>query len=298
MRQAIIIISDQGGNMAKIAVVTDSTSYIPGDLVKKHNITVVPQVLIWDDQTYRDGVDIQSAEFFTRLETSKTMATTSQVSITDMQSTFQRLVDNGFDVIGVFVSAKLSGTVQSATQAKTMMGSAAEKVTVIDSNTTAMGMGFQALAIARAAEEGANLKDCIAVAEKARENTGVYFAVDTLEFLHRGGRLGGAQRFLGTMLNLKPILAVQDGRVEGIEKIRTRRKAHDRVLELIKENTDGKSPVRIATLHANASENARSLLDRAEKELNPTETVFAEASPVIANHAGPGMVGLAFMAGI
>jgi len=284
--------------MSKIAVVTDSTSYIPGDLVKKHNITVVPQVLIWDDQTYRDGVDIQSTEFFTRLETSKTMATTSQVSITDMQSTFQGLVEQGFDVIGIFVSSKLSGTVQSATQAKTMMEKAGEKVTIIDSYTTAMGMGFQALAVARAAQEGANLQDCIALAEKARENTGVFFAVDTLEFLHRGGRLGGAQRFLGTMLNLKPILAVQDGRVEGIEKIRTRSKAHDRVLELIKENTNGKAPVRIATLHANASENAKALLDKAEKELNPAEIVFAEASPVIANHAGPGMVGLAFMAGI
>jgi len=284
--------------MSKIAVVTDSTSYIPSDLVKKHNITVVPQVLIWDDQTYRDGVDIQSTEFFTRLETSKTMATTSQVSITDMQSTFQGLVEQGFDVIGIFVSSKLSGTIQSATQAKTMMEKAGEKVTIIDSYTTAMGMGFQALAVARAAQEGANLQDCIALAEKARENTGVFFAVDTLEFLHRGGRLGGAQRFLGTMLNLKPILAVQDGRVEGIEKIRTRSKAHDRVLELIKENTDGKAPVRIATLHANAPENAKALLDKAEKELNPTETVFAEASPVIANHAGPGMVGLAFMAGI
>lgn len=284
--------------MSKIAIVTDSTSYIPSELVTKHNITVAPQVLIWDDKTYRDGVDIQSAEFFARLKTAKTMATTSQVSVADMQSIFQGLVDKGFDVLGVFISAKLSGTIQSAVQAKELMGSAGEKVTVFDSQSTAMAMGFQVLAAARAAEGGANLTDCLSLAEKARNNTGVYFAVDTLEFLHRGGRIGGAQRFLGTLLNMKPILAVQEGKVEGLERIRTKTKAHERVLELIAENSKGKSPVRIATLHANAPEDAKILLAKAEKALNPVESILAEVSPVVANHAGPGTVGLAYMAGM
>ena len=284
--------------MSKIAIVTDSTSYIPGDLVTKHNITVAPQVLIWDDKTYRDGVDIQSAEFFARLKTSKTMATTSQVSVADVQSIFQELVEKDYEVLGIFISSKLSGTIQSATQAKALMESAGDKVTVIDSNSTAMAMGFQALSAARAAQDGANLQDCVALAEKARENTGLFFAVDTLEFLHRGGRIGGAQRFLGTLLNMKPILALDDGKVEGIERIRTKSKALDRVLELIMENTKGKSPVRIATLHANAPDEAKSLLAKAEKELNPVESIFSEVSPVIANHAGPGTVGLAYMAGM
>lgn len=284
--------------MSKIAIVTDSTSYIPSELVKKHNITVAPQVLIWDDKTYRDGVDIQSAEFFARLKTAKTMATTSQVSVADMQSIFQGLVAQGFDVLGIFISAKLSGTIQSAVQAKELMGSAGEKVTVFDSQSTAMAMGFQVLSVARAVEGGANLTDCLALAEKARDNTGVYFAVDTLEFLHRGGRIGGAQRFLGTLLNMKPILAVQNGKVEGLERIRTKTKAYERVLELIAENIKGKSPVRIATLHANALEDAKTLLAKAEKELNPVESILAEVSPVVANHAGPGTVGLAYMADI
>ena len=284
--------------MSKIAIVTDSTSYIPGDLVTKHNITVAPQVLIWDDKTYRDGVDIQSADFFARLKTSKTMATTSQVSVADVQSIFQELVEKDYEVLGIFISSKLSGTIQSATQAKALMESAGDKVTVIDSNSTAMAMGFQALSAARAAQDGANLQDCVALAEKARQNTGLFFAVDTLEFLHRGGRIGGAQRFLGTLLNMKPILALDDGKVEGIERIRTKSKALDRVLELIMENTKGKSPVRIATLHANAPDEAKSLLAKAEKELNPVESIFSEVSPVIANHAGPGTVGLAYMAGM
>lgn len=284
--------------MSKIAIVTDSTSYIPTDIVKKHNIMVAPQVLIWDDKTYRDGIDIQSAEFFARLKTSKTMATTSQVSVADMQGIFQGLVEKDFEVIGIFISSKLSGTIQSAMQAKDLMEAAGRKVTVIDSNSTAMALGFQVLTVARAAQDGANLKDCLALAEKARESTGVFFAVDTLEFLHRGGRIGGAQRFLGTLLNMKPILAVQDGRVEGLERVRTKNKTHERVLELVLENTRGKSPVRIATLHANAPEDARNLLAKAEKELSPAESIFAEVSPVVANHAGPGTVGLAYMAGM
>jgi DegV family protein with EDD domain len=284
--------------MSKIAVVTDSTSYIPQDLVRKHNITVAPQVLIWDDKTYRDGIDIQSEEFFVRLKTARTMATTSQVSVADMQNIFQALIEQDFDVLGIFISAKLSGTIQSATQARELLGNSGEKITIMDSNSTAMAMGFQVLAAARAVESGASLKECVELAEKARENTGVYFAVDTLEFLHRGGRIGGAQRFLGTLLNMKPILALRDGRVEGIERIRTKTKAHERVLELVLENTKGKSPIRLATLHANAAEDAKILLQKAEKELNPVESIFSEVSPVVANHAGPGTVGLAYLAGM
>jgi len=178
------------------------------------------------------------------------------------------------------------------------MGKSGEKVTVIDSYSTAMAMGFQVLAAARAAEAGASLKEVVALAEKAREHTGVYFAVDTLEFLHRGGRIGGAQRFLGTALNMKPILAVLDGRVEAIERIRTKGKALERVIELVVEKTKGQSPIRLSTLHANAPEEARQILEKAASILNPDETVFADVSPVIANHAGPGTVGLAYMAGM
>ena len=284
--------------MSKIAIVTDSTSYIPTDLVQKHNITVAPQVLIWDDKTYRDGIDIQSAEFFTRLKTAKTMATTSQVSVPDMQGIFTGLVEKDYEVLGIFVSSKLSGTIQSAMQAKDMMGSAGEKVSVFDSLSTAMALGFQALTAAQAAQDGANLSDCTAMAEKARANTGLYFAVDTLEFLHRGGRIGGAQRFMGTLLNMKPILALEDGKVEGLERIRTKSKAHERVLELIVEKTKGKSPIRLATLHANAPDDAKALLAKAEAELHPVESIFSEVSPVVANHAGPGTVGLAYLVGM
>lgn len=284
--------------MSKIAIVTDSTAYIPSDLVEQYNLTVAPQVLIWGEETYQDGVDIQPDEFYERLKTTDVMPTTSQVSIATMKSIFESLVEKGHDVLGIFLSAKLSGTIQSAVQAKEMMEKAGEKVTFVDSESTAMAMGFQVLTVARAVEDGASLKDAIALAEKAREHTGVYFAVDTLEFLHRGGRIGGAQRFLGTALNMKPVLAVQDGRVEAVERIRTKSKALERVFELVMEQTQGKTPIRLATLHASAEDEARTLLDKATNELNAAESIMTTVSPVVGTHAGPGTVGLAFMAGM
>ncbi len=280
--------------MSKIAFVTDSTSFMPAELIKRYKIIVTPQILIWDEQTYQDGVDIQPAEFYTRLITAKTMPTTSRVSPIVMQSAFQNLVDKGYEVIGLFVSSKFSGTVQSAMQGKETMGAAGEKVTVIDTLATSMKLGLIVLAAARAAENGSNLSECLAVAEETRKNSGLYFAVDTLEFLHRGGRIGGAQRFIGSALNLKPILALKDGRVEGVERIRTKSKAHNRLIELVAEQLSGKSNIRLVGLHANADKDAKTLLDRAAQQLNPIETIFAEVSPVVGTHTGPGTVGIAY----
>jgi DegV family protein with EDD domain len=284
--------------MPRIAIVTDSTAYIPAELCQRYSISVAPQILVWDNVTYKDGVDIKPAEFYTRLQTSKTMPTTSQVSPVSMQEIFKNLTDKDFEVLAIFISSKLSGTMQSAIQGKEAIGAAGEKVALVDSNSTAMALGFQALSAARAAAEGANMKDCLALLEKARTMTGVYFAVDTLEFLHRGGRIGGAQLFLGTALNMKPVLALHNGRVEAIERIRTKRKALDRVVELVIENCKGKSPIRIATLHANAADEARQLLDRAGQALAPVESILTEVSPVVGTHAGPGTIGLAYMAGM
>ncbi len=284
--------------MSKIALVTDSTAYIPSELCKQNNITVAPQVLIWDGQTYQDGVDIQPDEFYARLRTAKTMPTTSQVSILTMQNTFKDLVDAGYDVIGIFISSKFSGTMQSASQGREALGAQAEKVHLFDSQSTAMAMGFQVLTVARAAQTGASLTDCLSLAEKARNHTGVYFAVDTLEFLHRGGRIGGGARFIGTALNMKPVLAVQNGRVEAVERIRTKGKAIERVLELVNEQVKGKSNIRIAALHANSAAEAKTMLEKAVQQTGAIESILTEVSPVVGTHTGPGTVGLAYIAGL
>ena len=203
--------------MSKVAIVTDSTAYLPDDLIEKYSITVTPQILIWGDQTFQDGVDIQPDEFYRKLETAKIMPTTSQVAIVTMKAAFEKLLASGYDVLGIFISAKLSGTMQSAHQAKEMLPKAGSKIVVLDSNSTSMAMGFHVLTVARAAQAGANLAECQKLAEEARKHSGVYFVVDTLEFLRRGGRIGGAQAMLGSALNLKPLLELRDGRIESIE---------------------------------------------------------------------------------
>jgi DegV family protein with EDD domain len=284
--------------MSKVAILTDSTAYIPTDLLKAHFITTVPQVLIWGEETFRDGVDILPDDFYRRLSTAKVMPTTSQVSIVTMRDTYEKLLAEGYEVLGIFISSKLSGTMQSAIQAKEMLPKAADKIAIVDSLTTAMAMGFHVLAAARAAESGAGLAECKKLAEEAQKHTGVYFVVDTLEFLRRGGRIGGAQALLGSALNIKPLLALQDGRIESVEKIRTKGKALDRLVEIVVEQVAGRTPVRIATLHANAEAEARAVLETVAARLNPTEKVLASVSPVIGTHAGPGTVGLAYMAGM
>ncbi len=284
--------------MSKVAVITDSTAYLPDALLKAYNISVVPQVLIWGEETFRDGVDIMPDDFYKKLETAKVMPTTSQVSIVDMKIAFEKLLDNGYDVLGIFISSKLSGTMQSATQACEMLPKAAGKIAIIDSNSTAMAMGFHVLMAARAAQAGANLDDCRKLAEKARDHTGVFFVVDTLEFLRRGGRIGGAQALLGSALNIKPILELRDGRIESVEKVRTKRKALDRMIDLVVQQVASRTPVRLATLHANAEIEAQNALKEAALRLQPIESVFASVSPVIGTHAGPGTIGIAYMAGM
>jgi DegV family protein with EDD domain len=288
----------KGDAMSKVAIVTDSTAYLPNDILKQYSITVTPQILIWGDETFQDGVDIQPDEFYSKLETAKIMPTTSQVAIVTMKTTFEKLLEAGFDVLGIFLSAKLSGTMQSATQALEMLPKAAAKIAIVDSNSTSMAMGFHVLTAARAALSGGGLTECKELAEEARKHTGVYFVVDTLEFLHRGGRIGGAQALLGSALNLKPLLELRDGRIESVEKVRTKSKAVNRMIDLVVEKVSGRTPVRLATLHANAEGEAKSALEAASARLNPVEQILASVSPVIGSHAGPGTVGLAYMAGM
>lgn len=284
--------------MSPVAVLTDSTAYIPEPILKQYNIFTIPLFVVWGEQSLKDGIDITPQEFYQRLATAKTIPTTSQPSAQDMKEAFEHLLNQGYDVLGIFISSKLSGTIQSAEQALAMMPQAASRIAIVDSLSTAMAMGFQVVQAARAAQQGASLKECKQAAEEARQNSGVYFVVDTLEFLHRGGRIGGAQAFLGTALNIKPLLELREGRIEPVEKIRTKSKAVERMIELAAERVAGRAPVRLAAIHANAEAEAKAMLDAASAKMNPVETFFAGVSPVIGVHTGPGVVGLAFMAGV
>ncbi len=278
--------------MAPIALVTDSTCTIPAELIAKHDIKVAPQVVIWDGQTLEDGVDIMPDAFYARLKTSATMPTTSQATVASFQKIFAPLVAAGRPIVALLVSAKLSGSIQSAELAKQEFPGA--RIEVIDSMHTAMSLGFQVLQTARQIEAGKSFEEVVGYARRAKDHTGILFVVDTLEFLHRGGRIGGAARLLGTALNMKPLLTLEDGRVEPLERVRTKAKAHARMLDILGERVKGHGNVRAAALHAAAEADALAVLEQVKSRFSPVETLVTWASAAIGAQAGPGIVGVAY----
>ena len=285
--------------MPKVSIVTDSTAYLPEELLEQYDITVIPLVILWGEKTLRDGIDIQPAAFYQQLSNAKIMPTTSQITMTTMQTVFRRTLERGDDVLGIFLSSKFSGTYESALQARADLPRAAQdKIALVDSLSTTMAMGWTVLTAARAAQAGKSLSECQKITVAARDNSGVLFVVETLEFLRRGGRIGGAQALLGTALNIKPVLEMRDGAIESVEKIRTKGKAIERMLELSTERIGTRTPIRLAITHANAEPEALSLLSTAIEKFRPVETLCVPLSPVIGTHAGPGTVALNYMAGI
>jgi DegV family protein with EDD domain len=282
--------------MSKVAVVTDSTAYLPASLVAQYGITVAPLLVNWDGQSYRDGVDMQPVEFYERLKKSKSIPTSSQVPVATFEQVFKQLLDLGQEILTVTISSKFSGTLDSAIQAKAAMGADAP-IELVDSLSAAGQEGLVALAAARAANEGASLAECKAIAERVQANSGLFLTVETLEFLHRGGRIGGGSRFLGTALNIKPILEIVDGKIEASERVRTRNKAVARVVELVETRIAGRKPVRLFAVHANAEAEGRAMLEQAAQKLNAVETILSDVSPVIGVHVGPGTLGLGYAVG-
>lgn len=285
--------------MPPVAIVTDSTAGLTPEMIRGLNIHVAPLQVIWDQKSHLDGIDIHPSEFYQRLNTSKSMPTTSQVTPGLLNELYSSLIEHGNDVLSIHLSSKLSGTIDSAIQARNMLPGA--HIELQDSLSTSMAMGFVVLSVARAAAQGATLKECKILAEQAQNHIGVLFAVKTLEFLHRGGRIGGAAAFVGTALSLKPILELRDGRIEAIERVRTMSKALDRLLDLFEDRVGPRRPVHIASLHANAPEVAQLLLEKARERFSTSEVSSAlctEISPVLGTHTGPGTIGLAFMSGM
>lgn len=281
--------------MSKVAIVADSTAYIPANLVAQYGITVAPLLVNWDGQSYRDGIDIQPVEFYDRLKKSKSIPTSSQVPVSAFEQVFKQLLEQGREILTVTISSKLSGTMDSAIQAKAALAGA--PIELVDSLSAASQEGLVVLAAARAAAEGASLAECKAIAEHAQANSGLLITVETLEFLHRGGRIGGGSRFLGTALNIKPILEIVDGKIEAAERVRTRNKAVARVIELVETRVAGRKPVRLFACHANAEAEGRAMLEQAAQKLGAVETYLSAVSPVIGVHVGPGTLGLAYAVG-
>ncbi len=281
--------------MNPVMIVTDSSAYLPPDLVATHPIRVIPLTLNWDGQTYRDGVEIQATEFYNRLSTSSTLPSTSQIPPGDFENIIKELLVVDYDVLLLPISSGISGSYQSA--ASVVNNFPADRVVLLDTKLVSMALGFQVLAAARAAAAGANLTECKQTAQQAYGHIGVFFTVDTLKYLAAGGRINSAKRLLGAALDIKPILEIRDGKIELVNSVRTRNKAIDRMLQMVEKEIGGRSPVRISVFHALAPETAEELLETARLRFSPIEYFLSEISPVVGSHVGPSTVAIAYHAG-
>ncbi len=283
-------------NTGKIAVVTDSTAYIPQEALGGLSIPVIPLWLLWGDEHFRDGVDIDPPAFYHRLREAEILPTTSQPSAGEFMDFFRRVAaENNTDtIVGIYISGGISGTIASAEAAKAQLPEL--NITVIDSLGASMSLGFIVLAAARAAAAGKSLGEVIAVAEDVRDRAHILFAVDTLEYLHRLGRIGGAQRLLGTALNIKPLLHLEDGRVEPLAQPRTKRKAVARMLKVVEERLGEKRMAEVAVLDVDSPEEGDAIAEQVKERFDISTVYRTKVSPVIGIHVGPGTVGVAFYA--
>ena len=276
---------------SRIAIVVDSTAQIPVELAEEYGIHVIPQTLVWGTETFKDDVDITPTEFYDRLRDDPVFPTTSQANEREFQELLTSVgADAEEGVLVMVLSGELSGTLNSATQARALLPEM--QIEIVDTRTMAMAMGYVVLAAARAAEKGKSLAECAQLARGMLDKVGILITVDTLEYLHRGGRIGGASKLLGNALNIKAVLTVKDGVVAEAGKVRTRKKAIRHVVDAVSAAVEGKQNIRLAALHAAAPDDAAVMLKMASERVNPVEKHLAELSPVVGAHVGPGTVGL------
>jgi DegV family protein with EDD domain len=276
--------------MTKTAILTDSSAFIPSDLIKQHSIRVIPLTILWGSEAILDVIDITPTQFLDRLADDPIHPTTTQPNPEDFHAVYEELAADHDAIVAPLISSKLSGTVNSAQAALETFDKV--PVRVIDTQTTSMGLGFAVLTAARAAAEGASLDEIEKAARAAADQSRVIFVVDTLDYLHRGGRIGGAKKLMGSMLNIKPVLHLNEGSVDALESVRTKSKAVSRMLELIADHTNGQ-PVRAAVIHAGSTDEAEEIKLRLDDLISCEQLLVTDLSPAISVHTGPGTVGVA-----
>jgi DegV family protein with EDD domain len=272
-----------------VAIVTDSTAYLPQRTMERHGITAVPLTVVVDGEAFDEGTEISTRALVQALQKRRPV-TTSRPAPEIFAETYRKAAESGATgIVSLHLSAELSGTYDAALLAARQ---APVPVRVVDTGMIAMALGFCALAAAETAEAGGTLDEAVTVAEKRAAATSAYFYVDTLEYLRRGGRIGAARAFLGSALAVKPLLQLEGGRIEPLEKVRTASKAIARLEELVAERTGG-TDVDIAVHHLAAPEPASALADRLRERLPGLGDLHvSEAGAVIGAHTGPGLLGV------
>lgn len=277
--------------MASIGIITDSTAYLDEENARKYDIKVIPLKVIMDDVTYREGIDISDEEFFRRLKESSTFPTTSQPSAGEFLEAYREMANRYDELLSIHISSDISGTCEAARMAAREMDCPIE---VIDSRLTTGLLGMIAMELAEARDRGMNTGELKALAGRIIANSTLMFMVATLEYLHRGGRIGGAQALLGTMLQMKPILFIH-GMIDVQERVRGAKKALNRLVEIATSKAGGKK-IRLGISHVEDPERAEELRKMVEGKLDydPSELVLCKTGPVIGCHVGPGTAGLGF----
>ena len=275
--------------MSKIALVTDSTCDLPESVVKDKNITVIPLNVHFGEETFLDGIDLQSNEFFEKLSTSEIHPQTSQPSVGRFVETYNDLLKKHDSILSLHISSKLSATYNSALQAQKEIGN--EKIKVIDSMNGTLGLGAIVHHIADLNQKGESFENLVKEAEKIIPNAIFMGLVPTLEYLAKGGRIGKARAFMGSLLKIKPILSAVDGEIQSVGKARPLIKGMDFIVDEMKNRKISK----LFIVHANHEERANLLKEKTKDLIDPKDVIIAEFGPVVGTHLGPGAFGVGFI---
>lgn len=276
--------------MGKVRIVADSTSDIPAELRERLGITIVPLKVLFGEETYLDSITINAEQFYEKLKTSSIVPTTSQPSPHEFTEVYERLLfeDPGCSVLSIHLASILSGTHQSAVIAKSMMEQDAD-IEVIDSKSASFGIGMLVVMAAELAREGKSMEEILEAVDALQKGTSIYFLVDTLEYLHKGGRIGKASALIGSILNIKPILSLEKetGGVLSVDKVRGTKKALARISDMLKD-TFRDDPIHIVIAYTDNKEAAGDLEERIKAELNIKSVSYTTIGSVIGTHTGPG----------
>ena len=280
--------------MSRVAVVTDTTQYLPREVIARHGIHLVSLYVNWNGRTDRE-VDLPDYDgYYDFLRSAKELPSTSQPSVGDFLTVYEPLVERVDEILSIHLSGGISGTVRAAEQARDLLierGMPAEKMVVVDSLTGCAGHGFMSVAAANAAAGGADLAGAVAAARKVREDLQLIVMVDTLEYLRRGGRIGAVRGWIGATLKVKPILTIE-GEMQPVERVRTAGRAFERLAAHL-EQRHGDGCDQFAIQHVQAPAEAERLAERGREIYGRDPELFSEIGPVIGTHIGPGVLGVA-----
>jgi DegV family protein with EDD domain len=275
-----------------ISIITDSTCDIPDTLIEEYGIVVVPLTIIWGDEQYKDRVDLQPEEFYKRLAVDPRRPTTAQAGIPDFQQAYEKAAAEGADeILCITISSAMSGTYNMAVSAAENMKTV---VHVVDSKGPTMTLGWQVLEAARGRAAGLDVHAILARLETIRKRMVQLVAMDTLEYLQRGGRIGKAVKWVGVMMNVKPLVSINhvSGLVEPVSLARTQKALIETMYNKFYEMLQGRKNMHVAVLHGNALAKAEELAERIRKEYNPVELLVNITGPVLGVNTGPGALAL------